>query len=70
MTDPVKKLRVGILGCAKIAIRSLIPSFAAHSRFVVDAIASRDPAKAGLVASQYGCRAMEYETLIADPEID
>lgn len=66
----MKKLRVGILGCAKIATRSLIPSFAAHSRFVVDAIASRDPAKAGSVASQYGCRAMDYETLVTDPDID
>ena len=66
----MKKLRVGILGCAKIATRSLIPSFAAHSRFVVDAIASRDPAKACSVASQYVCRAMDYQTLVADPDID
>ena len=66
----MKKLRVGILGCANIATRSLIPSFAAHPRFVVDAIASRDPAKSGSVASQYGCRAMDYETLVTDPDID
>jgi len=64
------KLRVGILGCASIARRSLIPAFAAHPDFELVAIASRSPDKAADLATQYNCRGCSYGELIAAADID
>lgn len=63
-------IRVGILGCANIALRSLIPAFVNHPDFEVVAIASRTQEKAALLASQYHCRACTYEQLIQDRQVD
>lgn len=63
--------KVGVLGCANIAIRSLLPTFSANRRFQVAAIASRDLEKAQRIASLYGCKAYGcYEELIDDSDID
>ncbi len=70
MTD--KKLRWGIIGCAGIAMRSVIPGIQASETGDVLAIASRDLTKAQEAAAKlnipkaYG----SYEDLLADPEID
>ena len=63
-------IKVGIMGCANIAKRSLIPAFAKHSSFEVVAIASRTPEKAAELATQYNCRACDYDGLIAAPDVE
>ncbi len=64
------KLRVGILGCASIAKRSLGPSFAAHEAFDLVAIASRTTEKAAAFAGQYGARPCSYDELVNASDID
>ncbi len=63
------KIKVGILGCANIAKRSLIPAFAGHPHFELAAIASRDKKNAEEVAKPYGCSAMTYDEL-SDADLD
>ena len=67
MSNPI---RVGIMGCANIAKRSLIPAFAAHESFQIVAIASRDVTKAAPLAADYQCRACTYDELVAAPDVD
>lgn len=63
--------KVGIIGCANIAIRSLLPAFFSSDRFVIAAIASRNLDKAIDLAVMYSCRAYgSYEELLLDNEID
>jgi len=62
--------RVGILGCASIARRSLIPAFAAHSDFRLAAVASRSADKARAIAEQTGCSACSYEELLSSSAVD
>lgn len=67
----MKIYNIGILGCANIAIRSLIPSFKQHPRTNVLAIGSRFLEKAQKIACQYDCRAYgSYDEVINDPDID
>jgi len=63
-------INVGVMGCANIAKRSLIPAFANHGDFRVVAIASRSSAKAEPLAEQYGCRACGYEELVGSEDVD
>ena len=65
-----KKIRVGIMGCAAIAKRSLAPAFAAHPSFQLTAIASRTAEKANEFAGQYGARPCSYDELIASDDVD
>lgn len=66
-----KVYNVGILGCANIAIRSLLPTFDSNSCFKVAAIASRQIEKARAVADQYQCKAYgSYDELLDDSDID
>jgi predicted dehydrogenase len=64
-------LRWGILGAARIN-RRLIPAFRASRRGRLEAIASRDPARATAHAQEHGIpRAVHgYEQLLADSSID
>ncbi|MDD9269758.1 Gfo/Idh/MocA family protein [Paenibacillus sp. GCM10023248] len=66
------KLRWGILGCAKIAIRACIPGIQQSETGVVSAIASRNLQKSQETAEQLGIPKAygSYEELIADPDID
>ena len=66
----MKPIRIGVLGCANIAIRSVLPTLARHPQFVVSAVASRDPAKAAAVAAPYGCAALGYEALTDSADLD
>jgi D-xylose 1-dehydrogenase (NADP+, D-xylono-1,5-lactone-forming) len=65
-------LRWGILGCARICRRGLIPGVQASSVGKLVAIASREPATAQAWAAEFHVpRAHEtYEGLLADPEVD
>lgn len=66
-----KKYKVGVLGCARIAIRSLLPAFSAFERFELSGIASRDFYKAQRVAEPYHCAAYgSYEELLDRKDID
>jgi D-xylose 1-dehydrogenase (NADP+, D-xylono-1,5-lactone-forming) len=68
----MKKIRWGIIGCAGIAKRSVIPGIQQSETGEVTAIASRGLEKAKQTAQQlniptsYGC----YEELLADPTIE
>src|SRR5665647_1904009 len=66
------KLRWGILGCAGIAVKSVIPGIQQSQTSTVSAIASRDAGKAEAVAKQLGIAQAygSYEELLADPQID
>ena len=67
----IKKYKVGVLGCAHIAIRSLLPAFSSSERFELAGIASRDFHKAQLVAAPYHCVAYgSYEELLDNEDIE
>ncbi len=70
MTPP-PPLRWGILGCARITRRGLIPGIAQSSGSRLVAIASRDRSTAESWASEFQIPQAygSYEDLIADPEI-
>jgi xylose dehydrogenase (NAD/NADP) len=68
----MKSLRWGILGCAAIADRAVIPAIQASETGQLLAIASRDESKARRKAEQFGIPKFygSYEALLADPDID
>ncbi|MDQ7807646.1 Gfo/Idh/MocA family oxidoreductase [Amycolatopsis sp. A133] len=59
-------LRIGIMGCASIAVRKLLPAMAALSATEIAAIASRNAGKATEIARGYGCRAVEGYSALLD----
>lgn len=63
-------IRVGVLGCAAIARRSLLPAFARHANFSTVAVASRVPENVSGLGDEYGCRVCDYESLIASDDVD
>lgn len=64
-------VRIGIMGCADIALRRMLPAFAACPGTTVAAVASRDGDKARKVAAAYGCRAWTgYQALLEDPDLE
>ncbi len=67
-----KKLRWGVLSTAKIGVNKVIPGMQLSEYVSVDAIASRDLAKAREVAAKLGIPTAygSYEELLADPDID
>ena len=70
--DAMTKLRWGILSTAKIGLEHVIPAMQRGQLTTVNAIASRDLAKAQQAASRLGIPTAygSYEELLADPEID
>lgn len=68
----MKRLRWGILGCAAIADRAVIPAILASETGELIGIASRNAEKAKAKAEQFGIPKFydSYEALLADPEID
>ncbi|MFM9441669.1 Gfo/Idh/MocA family protein [Streptomyces acidiscabies] len=72
MTRPaVGPLRIGVLGCAAIARRRMLPSLAHQPLVRLAAVASRDGAKAARFAAEFGCAAVTgYEALLARDDID
>lgn len=64
------KIRIGVLGCANIAVRSMMPELQRHPAFELVAIASRSSEKAGILAQDYSCGGMTYDELVGHPAID
>ena len=66
------QLRWGVLGVARIATKKVIPAMQRGTWSAVQAIASRDAAKAHDAAGELGIAKAygSYEALIADPDID
>ena len=71
-TKLTQKLRWGVIGCAGIAIRSVIPGIQASETGELTAIASRGIAKAEETAAKLGIGKAygSYEEILADPDID
>ncbi|MFI6864502.1 Gfo/Idh/MocA family protein [Streptomyces sp. NPDC050421] len=68
MTSPV---RIGVLGCADIARRRMLPAMAALPETVPAAVASRDPAKAEATGRPFGARPVSgYGELLDRDDID
>jgi len=67
-----RPVRWGVLGCARVFERRMVPAFARVDDARLMAVASRDPAKAEAVAARHGIdRAYgDYAALLDDPEID
>ncbi|HEX8962650.1 MAG TPA: Gfo/Idh/MocA family oxidoreductase [Rhodocyclaceae bacterium] len=64
-------LRLGVLGCASIARRMMLPAIKALPEAQLVAVASRDPARARAFAGEFGCAAeASYEALLDRPDID
>ncbi|GHH52467.1 Gfo/Idh/MocA family protein [Lentzea cavernae] len=64
-------MRIGVLGCADIARRRMLPAFAASDAVEVTAVASRDLAKAQETAAPYGCAAVAgYEAVLERSDVD
>jgi predicted dehydrogenase len=66
----MKKIRVGILGCANIAEKYAIAAFKSLPIVELVAIASRDGQKAAEWAKRHALEAETYESLIARADID
>lgn len=65
-------IRVGILGCARIAKSAMVDAAACVSGLTVASVASRDGAKAAAFAREHGIAGIHdsYEALVADSTID
>jgi xylose dehydrogenase (NAD/NADP) len=70
--NPSSKLRWGILGCARITRRGLVPGLHHSTTATLSAIASRDLANAQAWATEFSIPKAygSYEQVIADPDID
>ncbi|MCW8897758.1 MAG: Gfo/Idh/MocA family oxidoreductase [Flavobacteriales bacterium] len=67
----MQKLKIGVLGCANIAKKSVIPAILSISDFELVAVASRTAEKAQEFANLFGCEAVEgYQKLIDKKDID
>src|SRR5581483_72520 len=68
---PMTPLRIGVLGCADIALRRVLPALAAAPEWETVAVASRDPEKAKRTAQRFGCRPVRgYRALLDLDELD
>ncbi|MDQ1184343.1 Gfo/Idh/MocA family protein [Agrobacterium larrymoorei] len=67
-----RTIRWGVLGCAGIAAKAVIPAIQSSRLGRVAGIASRDAEKASAMAARFGIGKSygSYEDLLADPEID
>lgn len=64
-------VRMGVLGCASIAFRRVLPAMEEAEGIELTAVASRDPDKARRFAGHFGCAAADgYEDLLQRPDID
>ncbi len=64
-------LRIGVMGCADIAWRAMIPAFIDCDEVALVAVASRTQAKAEKFATHFGCEALVgYEFLLSREDIE
>jgi predicted dehydrogenase len=68
----IKPVRWGVLGCARVFQKRMLPAFAASEHNTLTALASRDFAKAQSVADANGIPHAfgDYDALLAAPDID
>ncbi|MFF8960008.1 Gfo/Idh/MocA family protein [Streptomyces sp. NPDC014894] len=67
----MEPVRFGVLGCADIAWRRMLPAMAADPGITITALASRRPATAESWADAYGCRAEHgYAALLERDDVD
>jgi predicted dehydrogenase len=67
----MKVVKFGVLGCATIARRHVIPAMKAIPSIELVAVASRTHEKASAYADEFSCRAvLGYDDLLRIPEID
>jgi len=65
------RLKIGVMGCANIAIRTVIPRLVELDEFELVAVASRSEAKAAETAKTFGCAAITgYQALLDDVSIE
>jgi predicted dehydrogenase len=66
------KLRIGVLGAARIAPAALLKPASRVSGVEVTAVAARDHARARAFAARHGIAAVHesYDALLADPDVD
>lgn len=65
------RVRMGVLGCADIALRRMLPVITAADSAELVAVASRDAAKAERVAARFGCAGVQgYRALLERDDID
>lgn len=65
-----KQLKIGVLGCANIAMRSLLPAIEQSDKFLVAGLASRSQQRASELAKLYGATPHgSYQSLI-ESDID
>ncbi len=64
-------MNIGVLGCANIAMRSVIPAIKSIEDFNLIAVASRTKDKANEYADEFKCEAIEgYDNLISRKDIE
>jgi dTDP-3,4-didehydro-2,6-dideoxy-alpha-D-glucose 3-reductase len=64
-------VRIGVLGCASIALRRVLPAMLLEPSLALVAVASRDAAKAGEAAVRFACEPVAgYEQLLARNDIE
>ncbi|WP_158893489.1 Gfo/Idh/MocA family protein [Amycolatopsis anabasis] len=67
----MSRLRIGVLGCASIAWRKMLPALTANPDVTVVALASRDPEKAARFAAGFGGEPVTgYHQLLAREDLD
>ncbi|WP_340376213.1 Gfo/Idh/MocA family oxidoreductase [Streptomyces sp. SS7] len=68
---PRPVLRMGVLGCADIAVRRILPALVEHRSVRLVAVASRDRARSERLAARFGCAAVTgYRALLDRDDID
>jgi NDP-hexose-3-ketoreductase len=68
---PGPPVRFGVLGCADIARRRMLPAMAAAADIDLVAVASRSPRTAAETARSHGTRPVSgYDTLLADDSVE
>jgi predicted dehydrogenase len=66
-----KKLKVGVMGCANIAERMVIPAILESPYFELLYVSSRDEAKAKKYAEKFGCKyVVGYDKLLELSDVD
>jgi predicted dehydrogenase len=67
-----RRVQWGILSCANIGVKRVIPAIMAGERGVVAAVASRDAARAAQTAARFGIARSygNYQALLDDPNIE
>jgi len=67
----MNKLKIGVLGCANIAKRSVLPAIISIAEYDLVAIASRTLVKATEFANEFNCEAVEgYQNLLDRNDIE